>query len=40
MALSPAYITSHSGILAFTRLLVNRFSNKLAPNVPSGILRN
>ena len=35
MALSPAHTTSHSGILALTRLLVNRFPNKLAPNVPS-----
>ena len=35
MALSPAHTTSHSGILAFTRLLVNRFPNNLAPNIPS-----
>ena len=37
---SPALITLFLGILTFNSSPVNRFSNKLASNVPNNVLRN
>ena len=41
VVLLPAVITPYPGIFDLLTLLpVNRFPNKLAPNVPNNILRN
>ena len=37
---SLALINHFPGILAFTSLPLNRFRNKLTPNVPDNMLRN
>ena len=36
----PALVAPRPGILALTPLPVNRFHDKLAPNVPKNMLRN
>ena len=37
---SPALFTPHPGILTFTPLALDRFSNKVPANGPNNILRN